>query len=46
MSGKLKLSVKLKHPHPHLKQFTEVLAVDIFETSIYINYKATVDIST
>ena len=40
---KLKISIKWQHTHPHLKQFTQLLAVDRFKKSINTNLKATVD---
>ena len=35
--------MKWQHTHPHLKQFIQLLAVDSFEISIYINLKGTVN---
>ena len=40
---KLKISIKWQQTHPHLKQFTQLLAVERFKKSININLKATVN---
>ena len=41
--AKLKICVKWKHTHPHLKQFIQLFAVDSSEISIYMNLKVAVD---
>ena len=45
ISRKLKVCVKLQQPHSYLKAVLRGPWSGIFEISIYINYKATVDIS-